>query len=174
MTLKKTLPLTFFAAALFGFALPAQAVCPVCTVAVGAGLGFARWFGIDDTVTGLWIGALIASMSAWTVNWLGAKHPRWRFPADFWAWLAGYAALVFVPLYFQGIVGHPLNTLWGVDKVLLGSAIGAVVFLVMARAYELLKKRNGGHAHFPFQKVAMPVGSLAVFSFAFYLLTKTN
>jgi hypothetical protein len=173
MNLNKSLPLTFFAAALFGFALPAQAVCPVCTVAVGAGLGFARWFGIDDTVTGLWIGALTTSMTAWTVNWIGDKKPAWRFPADFWVWLAAYAALIFVPLYFQGIVGHPLNTYWGVDKVILGSAVGGIVFGVMSRAYEILKKRNGGRAHFPFQKVVMPVASLAVFSFAFYFLTKT-
>jgi hypothetical protein len=171
MDLKKTLPLTLLAAALFGFAPPAQAVCPVCTVAVGAGLGLARWFGIDDTVTGLWIGALTVSVTAWTVNWMAKK--KWRFTGDFWAWLAVYAAIIFIPLYFQGIVGHPLNTLWGVDKVLLGSGIGAVVFMAMARAYEILKKRNGGRAHFPFEKVVMPVAPLAVLSFAFYLLTKT-
>lgn len=173
MTLKKALPLTLLTAALFGFAPPAQAVCPVCTVAVGAGLGLARWFGIDDTVTGLWIGALTVSMTAWTVNWIAARKPNWRFAGDFGAWLAGYAAIIFIPLYFQGIVGHPLNTLWGIDKVLLGSAVGAVVFLAMARAYEILKKRNGGHAHFPFQKVAMPVAPLAILSLVFYLITKT-
>jgi hypothetical protein len=150
----------------------ALAVCPVCTVAVGAGLGLARWFGVDDTVTGVWIGALIVSMASWTVNWIKAKRPKWRFPADFWAWLVAYATLVFVPLWFQGIIGHPLNVLWGMDKVLLGSAVGAIAFGATASAYEHLKAKNGGHAHFPFQKVAMPVAALSVLSSVFYVITK--
>ena len=37
-------------------ALPAQAVCPVCIVAVGAGLGLSEYLGIDDTIAGVWIG----------------------------------------------------------------------------------------------------------------------
>lgn len=152
--------------------MAAHAICPVCTVAVGAGLGLARWLGVDDTVTGLWIGALTVSMSAWTVNWLAKK--KWRFQPNFWLVLAAYAALIFLPLWHQGIVGHPLNTLWGIDKVLLGSVIGAVVFALMVRAYEILKKRNGGHAHFPFQKVAMPIAPLLALSLAFYLITKTH
>jgi hypothetical protein len=31
-------------------AIPAQAVCPVCVVAVGAGLGLSEYFGIDRNV----------------------------------------------------------------------------------------------------------------------------
>jgi hypothetical protein len=152
------------------FAPAAQAVCPVCTFAVGAGLGLARWFGVDDLVTGLWIGALTLSMTAWTVNWL-AKRGK-RFAADFWVLLAAYVVMIFVPLWFQGIVGHPLNTFWGVDKIILGSAIGGVVFAIMAKAYEILKAKNGGHAHFPFQKVVMPVAPLLALSLVFYLVTK--
>ena len=32
----------------------AGAVCPVCTVAVGAGLEGARLLGVDDVITGIW------------------------------------------------------------------------------------------------------------------------
>jgi len=32
------------------------AVCPVCTVAAGAGVGLSRWLGIDDIIIGLWVG----------------------------------------------------------------------------------------------------------------------
>ncbi|MDD5251077.1 MAG: hypothetical protein PHT12_00410 [Patescibacteria group bacterium] len=172
MKFTKSAITTAFFAAIAAAPLAASAVCPVCTVAVGAGLGLTRWFGVDDTVTSLWIGALIVSMTAWTVNWLAAKKPRWRFPADFWVWLAGYVAMVFVPLWYEGIVGHPLNSLWGMDKVLLGSAIGGVVFGAMAKAYEIMKARNGGRAHFPFQKVAMPVAPLLALSLVFYVITK--
>ena len=58
-------------------ALPAKAVCPVCTVAVVAGLGLSRWLGIDDSVSGLWIGAVTVSISMWTINWLHKK--KWHF-----------------------------------------------------------------------------------------------
>jgi len=37
----------------FLFAEKALAVCPICTVAVGAGVGLSRWLGIDDTIN--WI-----------------------------------------------------------------------------------------------------------------------
>ncbi len=162
--------ITGLSLSLFLFAPAAQAVCPVCTFAVGAGLGLARWFGVDDLITSLWIGALTVSVSAWTVNWL-AKRGK-RFVADTWIFLTVYAAMIFLPLWYQGIVGHPFNTVWGIDKIIFGSIIGAVVFAVIAKSYELLKARNGGHAHFPFQKVVMPVAPLLVLSAVFYFVTK--
>ncbi len=51
----KTLALSL-ATFLFLGANSAQAICPICTIAVGAGVGFSRYLGIDDTIAGLWIG----------------------------------------------------------------------------------------------------------------------
>ena len=52
-------------------AMPAAwAVCPVCTVAVGAGLEGARLLGVDDVITGIWAGGLTLSLFFWTVGWL--------------------------------------------------------------------------------------------------------
>lgn len=59
---------SFLILAFLLFGVQVQAVCPVCTVAVGAGVGFSRYLGIDDTIAGLWIGALIVSVSMWTIN----------------------------------------------------------------------------------------------------------
>jgi len=67
-----------FAVLISLIAKSAFAVCPVCTVAVGAGLGLAEYFGIDDSISGLWIGALIVSMSIWTINWLNKKEIRFK------------------------------------------------------------------------------------------------
>jgi len=33
------------------------------------------------------------------------------------------------PLYLSKMIGIPLNTIWGIDKVLLGIAVGSVLFL---------------------------------------------
>ena len=60
------------------FALPVKAFCPVCTVAVGAGLGLARWLRIDDTISGLWIGGLTISMIMWTLSWLAKKNINFK------------------------------------------------------------------------------------------------
>jgi hypothetical protein len=37
-------------------------VCPVCTIAVAGGVGLCRYLGIDDLISGAWIGALLFSL----------------------------------------------------------------------------------------------------------------
>jgi len=146
------------------------AVCPVCAVAVGAGIGFSRYLGIDDVVTGLWIGGLTVAMIMWTLDYFVRKG--WRFRMDVLTVTIGYYLLIVVPLYFMDLIGHPLNVLWGIDKIILGTMIGSLALFGASMWYESLKKNNGGHAYFPFQKVVMPVLGLAVLSTIFYFLTK--
>ncbi len=148
----------------------AEAFCPVCTVAAGAGVGLARWLGIDDTITGLWIGGLIISISAWTATWLKKKNVK--IPGLFWISFVFFALITIAPLYWYGVMGHPWNTLWGIDKLLLGNIFGAVVFLAGGWIYKIIKAKNGGRAHFPFEKVVLPVAPLIILSLIFYFLTK--
>lgn len=154
-------------------ALPAKAVCPVCIVAVGAGLGLSRYLGIDDTITGLWIGGLTMAMIMWTINWARPKIKKVKF-RPFWNIfiVIAYYAMIAWPLATQNFIGHPLNTIWGVDKIILGISLGSILFWIMSELYIYLKKENGGRAYFPFQKVVMPFGMLAFFSLIFYLLTR--
>lgn len=168
--MKKYLP--FSLAAIIGllWSVPAKAVCPICTIAVGAGVGFSRWLGIDDTVSGLWVGGLVISMSLWTVDWLERK--KVRFKARTIATIAAYYLLVVIPLYFTGIMGHPFNRIWGLDKLLVGIISGSAAFGLAVSWYEKLKKQNNNHAYFPYQKVVMPVGILLAASFIFYFITR--
>jgi hypothetical protein len=146
------------------------AVCPACTLAVGMGVGFSRWLGIDDAITGIWIGALIVSISIWTINWMNKKN--YRFKGRKILIFLGYYLIIIVPLYWKGIMGHQLNKILGIDKLLFGIIIGSMVFSGSAWWYEKMKKKNNDRAYFPYQKVAMPVGLLAVFSLIFYFITK--
>src|SRR3972149_8560098 len=94
---------------LLGFwALPsaAYAMCPVCTVAVAAGIGLSRWLGVDDTITGLWIGGLIVALIWWTINWLNKKNIR--FKGRKILVVIGYLVLIILPLHFMKILWHPL------------------------------------------------------------------
>jgi len=147
-----------------------QAFCPVCTLAVGAGVGLSRYLGIDDTISGLWIGGLTVSMIMWTLNWLDKKNIH--FKGQKIITILSFYLLIVAPLYWTGILGHPLNMLWGMDRLLLGILAGSLVFWGTGWWYFRLKARNEGHAHFPFQKVAMPVGALLIFSLIFYFLIR--
>lgn len=165
-----------FTLSIFGlnllFAKQALAVCPICTIAVGAGVGLSRWLGIDDSITGLWIGGLTVSMITWTLSWFDKKNIHFRGRAL--VTIIGYYLLIVVPLYFMGIMGNPLNTICdcGLDKLLIGIVVGSTAFWFGAEWYFNLKEKNGGHAYFPFQKVVMPVSPLIIMSLIFYFLTK--
>lgn len=149
----------------------AQAVCPVCTVAAGAGLGFARWLGIDDSVTGLWIGALLMSITGWTINWLSDK--KWTFPFMETTSFVLWYGLTLIPLWLAGMLGAEGNQLWGVDKVLLGVSIGTIAFLIGMHLDSYLRTlKLDRKAHFPFQKVVLPLSMLIVATLVFYFLTK--
>ena len=154
------------------FAKKALAVCPICTIAVGTGVGLSRWLGIDDAITGLWIGGLIVSMIIWTESWLEKKNIR--FKGRIFANIFAYYALIIIPLYYSGIISNPLNTLCacGLDKLLFGIIAGSLAFWFGASWYFYLKEKNNGHAYFPFQKVVMPVLPLIILSVIYYFLTK--
>ncbi len=151
----------------------ALAVCPICTVAVGAGVGLSRWLGIDDSITGLWIGGLAVSMITWTISWFDKKNIR--FKGRIIVTILGYYSLIVVPLYFMGIMGNQINTICAcgaIDKLLLGVITGSIAFWFGASWYYHLKEKNQGRAYFPFQKVVMPISPLILLSIIFYFLTK--
>jgi len=162
--------LTTFIACIF-LLKQAYAICPVCTIAVGVGIGFSRWLGIDDTITGLWLGGLVVSLIIWTLFWFDKRNIR--FKGRILMTTIAYYLIMVVPLYYMGIIGHPLNKLWGMDKIILGTMIGSVAFFLGSMSYFYLKKRNNNHAYFPFQKVVMPIAPLLVLSFIFYFITRS-
>lgn len=147
-----------------------QAVCPLCTIAVGAGLGFSRYLGIDDTITGVWIGGLIISSSLWMVSF-AQNHHWWKWLTNKWIDIAIFFLLVLPPLYWSKIIGHPANTVWGIDKVILGTAVGAMGFLGSVKLDTWLRSKNNGHVYIYYQKVIIPVLMLTLFSLLFYVVT---
>ena len=162
-------PLFLFLFLTLGLLIPglSQAVCMVCTIAVGAGVGLCRWLGIDDLISGAWIGGLIVSMIVWFLDWLDKKGIKFKFRRLIIIVL--FYFIVLSPLYLMGIMGHPLNKFWGIDKLLFGIITGSLVFIVSVCLNNFLKKKNQGKAFFPFQKVVLPILSLIIVSLIFYL-----
>nr|MDA3802631.1 hypothetical protein [Patescibacteria group bacterium] len=158
----KFLPVILLAS--FLFAKNTLAVCPICTIAVGAGVGFSRYLGIDDVVSGLWVGGLLASMVSWTESWLTKK--KINFKGRLIVDILFYYLIVIIPLYYSGMIGNPNNTIgsYGIDKLLFGIIVGSISFWFGASWYFQIKRNNGGHAYFPFQKVVMPISPLIILS----------
>jgi len=158
--------------AIIFLALPAKAlaVCQViCPVIVGGTLTLMEEYGIDNSISGLWIGGALVLCSLITVDWLKKWKSHWII--TLLVFILFYAG-TFIPLYFKHIVGDPTKELWGIDKTLMGVTIGSIFFYLGDLAYAFIKAKNGGHAWFPFQKAVMPVIPLAIFSAIFYFLTK--
>lgn len=142
------------------FANPA---CPVCTIAIGAALPITQRMGVPDSVVGLWTGAFLAIMGYWIIKFMTRRG--WDFPGRNAIVLAlsvatiGFAYISTVPYspcdYF-GIIR--------LDPLLMGTILGAILFIVTEKIYDWMKARNGGHAHFPFEKVVLPVVVLALAS----------
>jgi len=144
----------------------AQAVCPVCTIAVGVGVGLCRWLGIDDLISGTWIGGLIVSMIIWFLDWLDKKNIKFKFRRLLV--IVSFYLFVIFPLYLTGIMGHPFNKFWGMDKLLFGIISGSLIFIASVWFNNFLKKKNQGKAFFPFQKVVIPPLFLIIMSLIFY------
>lgn len=162
-------PVVFAAVAVFAGASAAFAVCPVCTVAVGAGLEGARLLGVDDVITGIWAGGLTLSLFFWTAGWLrkhGVNSVFWQIMVPFVVYYGLLAAVYLMPGITFGA-----NRLWGMDKFALGAIVGTVAFYFGARWYQKIKAANGGHAKFAFQKVVVPVTFLLVATVIFWMIT---
>jgi len=136
-------------------------VCPVCTVAVAAGVGILREFGVSDWITGMWFGALIVSSIAWMINWLDRKNIHFLFRKILV--IVVFYALFILPLYPMHIISNPL--LWGV-------LIGTFVFILSLLADKYLRSLNESKVMIKWQKVIIPIVFLTIASIVTHLIIK--
>lgn len=144
----------------------ANPACAVCTIAVGASLEIARHFGVDDSVVGVWAGAFLALLGFWMVKWFDKKG--WNFKGrDFWLITFSVAMIGF--MYVSQMTYSPKTILiFYMDPFLFSVILGALALIWSSDFYQWMKAKNGGHAHFPFEKVAVPVLTLGIISAYFY------
>lgn len=161
---------------LFVLALTASAwanpACAVCTVAVGASLEIARQLGVDDSVVGVWAGAMLAIIGFWTIRWFEKKG--WNFKGRDWTLIIVSVAMIGF-MYISEIKYTPqVIGIFYLDPFLFSTVLGALVMVWSSDFYQWMKARNGGHAHFPFEKVAVPVVALLLVSAYFYYYPLTR
>lgn len=148
-----------------------KAVCPVCTAAVVAGLGLSRWLGVDDAVSGVWIGGILLSSSFWFFSWIIKKYPRFDSKLNKYLTVILMYALVIVPLILTGVIGHPFNRIWGIDKLVAGITFGSASFMFGVWADKKIRKIKGSQL-FTYQKVVFPVSALIIAGIVLFYLVK--
>jgi len=140
---------------LLSFEALANPACAVCTVAVGASLEIARRMGVDDGVVGVWAGAFLVILGYWTINWFDKKNWHFKY-RDALILITSVLMILFV--YISEITYTPKAILiFWIDPFLFATICGALVLHYSSEFYQWMKKKNGGHAHFPFEKVVIPV-----------------
>ncbi|MCM1294472.1 MAG: hypothetical protein NC311_02840 [Muribaculaceae bacterium] len=158
--MKKLLTALLCTMPISAFANPA---CPVCTIAIGAALPLTRRMGVPDIVAGIWSGAFLAILGYWIIKFF--ENRNWNFPGRNAIILAlSVASIGFI---YMGITPYNPCTYFGIlkiDPVLFGAIIGATLFIVTEKLYDFMKAKNNGHAHFPFEKVVLPIVVLAMAS----------
>ena len=157
----------------FSVLLPAKVfanpiLCPVCTFAVAGGLGIAKFFGVKDEAMGVLIGAALLAFSNWTVCFLEKKNIKklWVKIAVYVGW---YSTLIVVYLGKTPQIIYNRHTIFGVDSFLVSVAAGTLAAVAGSTLYDYLKKKNGGKAHFPYEKVVLPIMLIALVSYLFHI-----
>lgn len=166
--------LILLALILIAFSAPAWAnpACAVCTVAVGASLEIARSYGVDDAIVGVWAGAMLVILGYWMLKWMDKKG--WFFKGrDFIVLVSSVAMIGF--MYIKELVYTPqIIGIFYLDGFLFSVLVGALIMHYSSEFYQWMKAKNGGHAHFPFEKVVVPLVALGLASAYFNYFPLNN
>ncbi len=159
------------------FVKNALAHCPLCVGGAVVGLSIARFLGIDDAITGVWLAALTAALAFWTESYLSKKikFAFWKptiylvfFALMIWS-LYAFNDWTIANLKFYLINKHA-GLLFGVEKLTFGMIIGGIVFYVVDAIDDFFIKRHG-KVYFQFQRVIVPLSSMLILSlFIYYLI----
>ncbi|GIW64397.1 MAG: hypothetical protein KatS3mg092_0330 [Patescibacteria group bacterium] len=148
------------------------AVCPVCTVAVVGGIEITRMLGVDDLITGVWVGGLIVSMAFWLSDWFAKKKFLKPIIRETLSLVIFY--LLTIPfLIWNKMIGIKGNVFLGVDKIVFGVLVGSIIFILGVLTEKFLRRLNKGKVFIYYQKVIIPVLFLTIISLIFYFLVKS-
>lgn len=168
-------------------ALPlVSAHCPLCTAGAAVGVGFARAYGVDDSIAGLFLGALIVSSALWFNKWLKKKV---NFPFQEALIVLLSFLLLAIPFYSAGMITnfemvksmpehHGMTGLgifglaqFGIDKLLFGMILGSLVIWGIFSLSEHITKKRGKRL-FDYQGFVFMILGLVILSLILYLITK--
>ncbi len=128
----------------------------LCPLIVGASLTIAQKMGVKDEVVGVLSGALLAIVGYWMIRFCEKRN--WNFPARNIVLMA--VSIASIGFVYGGTLTYNPRLHWHllyIDSFLLAALCGAAAHIIGVNLYGWMKEKNGGHAHFPFEKVVVPV-----------------
>ena len=142
--------------------------CPLCTAATGSLVAVTRLAGVDDTVVGTFIGAFTISTALWASRMI-SKRLRRSFPFQSALLSVLSLALTLGGFYLGGVLNTSSLQLFGIDRLLFGTVLGAALTIVALEVHKAIRKGNGNKNHLPFQGILLPLAILAVANAALYV-----
>lgn len=158
------------------FPVSASAHCPLCVAGAGVGLSVARFLGIDDSISGIWLGAFLAAISFWMDASISKKLKH--FLVRPLTYIAMFTVTIWSIYAFNDISTNNLKfflinkhsgLILGMDKLIFGMVTGGVVFYLVDIINGLIIKKNG-KVLFPFQRLLTSLGSMVILSMVVYVL----
>lgn len=153
------------------FPTPVSAHCPLCVAGAVVGVSLTRWIGIDDSITGVWIAALLGSMSFWFYSWLISKKikqiEKYKIVLKPLIYILIFSSTLWSFYKFQLIIR--MTQIFGFDKLTFGMLTGSLLFYLIDIGDNILIKR-AGKVYFPYQRIVFSLGSMVVLSLLIYIL----
>lgn len=143
----------------------ASAHCPLCVAGAGAGLSLASALGIDDSITGVWISALLGATALFSAGMIKKKILPFQTLIIYLGTFAG----TLWSFYQFNLVNLHSGTILGLPKLTFGIASGALLFL-MAGHLNLVLIKTSGRVFVPYQGIIVVLGSIIVWSIIVYIL----
>ena len=133
--------------------------CPVCTAATGAAVAVARFYGVPDSIVGVFIGSFVISTGLWMNRWL--KNLKKEYFALQGQVLA-LASLVLTVVSLQVAGLFTGSTLLMLPGLLTGILVGSFTSVTCFSLHSFLRGRANNTNILPFQGViAVLVSMLA-------------
>ena len=150
---------------------PVSAHCPLCVAGAVVGVTLTRWIGIDDSITGVWIAALLGSMSFWFYAWLISKKvkqiEKYKTILKPLIYVLVFGSTLWSFYKFQLIIR--MTQIFGLDKLTFGMLTGSLLFYLVDIGDNLLIKK-AGKVFFPYQRIVFSLGSMVILSLTIYIL----
>ena len=153
------------------FAPSVMAHCPLCTAATIVGVGVTRSLGWDDSIVGVFVGAMIVSSALWVNNIFKRRNIGGNAFLRIGSITVATFVLTILSFYYAGIFG-PANTyrIFGMEKIIFGTISGAVVSFATFFASNEIKKRNEGRVLFNYQTMVLTFGTLILNALLFWMV----
>jgi len=146
-----------------------SAHCPLCTGAVVAGAIGAKYLGLDITILGIFVGAFAISLGLWISRKI-KNYFKYQstliLTSSFFLTIAPSLAFIKDMTYIS-----LLSKVFFVNKLLIGSIIGALVTLLAYKIHNHIKLKHG-RVLFPYQGVILTILFLFLVSIPVYFIFK--